>query len=54
MKLDNTTMKRVIDLGCGSGNDTIYLLKKNYFVTAIDKEKDVINIIKTEYLIRLI
>ena len=54
MKLDNTTLKRVIDLGCGSGNDTIYLLKKNYFVTAIDKEKDVINIIKTEYLIRLI
>ena len=46
MKLDNTTLKRAIDLGCGSGNDTIYLLKKNYFVTAVDKEKDVINIIK--------
>ena len=46
MKLDNTTLKRVIDLGCGSGNDTIYLLKKNYFVTAVDKEQDVIDIIK--------
>ena len=46
MKLDNITLKRAIDLGCGSGNDTIYLLKKNYFVTAVDKEKDVIDIIK--------
>lgn len=46
MKLDNPTLKRAIDLGCGSGNDTIWLLKKNYFVTAIDKEKDVIDIIK--------
>ena len=46
MKLDNTTLKGAIDLGCGSGNDTIYLLKKNYFVTAVDKENDVIDIIK--------
>lgn len=46
MKLDNNTLKRAIDLGCGSGNDTIYLLKKNYFVTAVDKEQDVIDIIK--------
>ena len=33
MKLDNTTLKRAIDLGCGSGNDTIYLLKDQVLVT---------------------
>lgn len=47
MGLDNECiMKKAIDLGCGSGNDTIYLLKKNYSVIAIDKEKTVIDIIK--------
>ena len=28
----------VIDLGCGAGRDTIFLLKNNWKVTAIDKE----------------
>lgn len=29
LKLDSTSIhKKAIDLGCGSGNDTIYLLKK--------------------------
>ena len=27
-----------IDLGCGAGRDTIYLLKNNWNVTAIDRE----------------
>jgi len=29
LKLDSTSsIKKAIDLGCGSGNDTIFLLKK--------------------------
>lgn len=39
--------KLAIDLGCGAGNDTIYLLKKNYKVIAVDKEVSVINLIKS-------
>ncbi len=27
-----------IDLGCGSGNDTIYLIQNNWSVLGIDKE----------------
>ena len=47
MGLDkNLNNKNAIDLGCGSGNDTIYLLKKGYNVTCIDKEEQVIDIIK--------
>lgn len=42
----NTENKRAIDLGCGVGNDTVYLLKKDYKVTAIDKESSVIDLIK--------
>ncbi len=45
--LDNTcVIKKAIDLGCGSGNDTIYLLEKNYSVIAVDKERCVIDVIK--------
>ena len=48
MKLENNnTNKKAIDLGCGSGNDTIYLLKNNYFVTAVDKEESIVDIIKS-------
>ncbi len=39
--------KIAIDLGCGVGNDTIYLLKKNYKVIAVDKEVSVIDFIKS-------
>lgn len=47
MNLDITkNNKKAIDLGCGSGNDTICLLKNGYNVTAVDKEKEVKNIIE--------
>lgn len=39
--------KIAIDLGCGAGNDTIYLLKKNYKVIAVDKEVSVVDLIKS-------
>lgn len=43
---DDINPKTAIDLGCGSGNDTVYLIKHNYSVVAVDKEKNVIEIIK--------
>lgn len=47
LKLDeNKENKIAIDLGCGAGNDTVYLLKNNYKVTAVDKEETVIDVIK--------
>lgn len=29
---------RAIELGCGAGNDTVYLIKNNWNVLAIDRE----------------
>lgn len=29
---------KAIDLGCGAGNETVYLIKNNWNVTAIDRE----------------
>lgn len=48
MKLDEDFKeKTAVDLGCGAGNDVIYLLEKGYKVTAIDKEERVVDIIKS-------
>lgn len=33
-----STAKNAIELGCGAGNDTVYLLKNNWNVLAIDRE----------------
>lgn len=30
--------KKAIELGCGAGNDTVYLIKNNWKVLAIDRE----------------
>lgn len=38
--LEKTEVKNIIDLGCGSGNDTVYLLQKGYNVLAIDRQID--------------
>ena len=35
----NVVRRTAIDLGCGSGKDTIFLLKNGYKVYAIDKEE---------------
>ena len=42
----NTRNGNAIDLGCGAGRDTIFLIKNNWNVTAIDREdtKDIIEI----------
>ena len=39
-----------IDLGCGAGNDTAFLLEKGYKVIAIDQEEQVGEIIKNRNL----
>ena len=39
-----------IDLGCGTGNDTEFLLDKGFKVTAIDQEEQVKEIIKNKKL----
>ena len=43
----NTRNGNAIDLGCGAGRDTIFLIKNNWNVIAIDREdtKDIIEII---------
>ena len=42
--------KNAIDLGCGVGNDTLFLLEKGFNVTAIDKEKQVQEIIENKII----
>ena len=37
-----------IDLGCGTGNDTVFLLDNGFKVTAIDQEEQVKKIIKNK------
>ena len=39
-----------IDLGCGTGNDTEFLLEQGFKVTAIDQEEQVKDIIKNKNL----
>lgn len=46
LKLDkNLKEKNAIDLGCGAGNDSIFLLEKGFKVTAIDSEPQVSEIL---------
>jgi SAM-dependent methyltransferase len=45
---ENVKVKRAIDLGCGTGLDTIELLSKGWFVTAIDKNEAILNKLAAE------
>ena len=36
--LDNYTIDNAIDLGCGSGNETVYMAKKGIHVLSIDRQ----------------
>lgn len=38
--LDHYTVDNAVDLGCGAGNETVYMLKKGIKVTAIDRQLD--------------
>ena len=42
--------KKALDLGCGTGNDTEFLLSKGFKVTAVDIEEKVKNIIENKNL----
>lgn len=39
---------KAVDLGCGAGNDTAFLLEKGFEVTAIDQEEQVKEIIENK------
>ena len=41
----HTKPGKAIDLGCGTGRDTVFLIKNNWDVLAIDREEEVKNII---------
>lgn len=45
-KFDEASDKTAIDLGCGHGPDTLELLKRGWTVTAIDNQKEGLEIIK--------
>lgn len=47
--LEKSRNKEIIDLGCGSGNDTRYLLERNYKVVACDYSNEALKIISKYY-----
>lgn len=42
------TKTQVLDLGCGTGNDTLYLIEKGFDVVACDYSKVVLDILKNK------
>ena len=36
--LNNYKVANAVDLGCGSGNETVYMIKNGINVTAIDRQ----------------
>lgn len=42
----NKRIKTILDLGCGSGNDTIYFHNKGYDVTALDFSQKALDLLK--------
>jgi SAM-dependent methyltransferase len=37
---------KILDLGCGEGNDTLYLIEKGYEVISLDYSKEALDIVK--------
>jgi SAM-dependent methyltransferase len=46
-------VKKILDLGCGTGNHATYLAKKGYYITGIDLSKEMIKIAKLKQSERL-
>lgn len=54
--LNTYKVKTAVDLGCGAGNETVYMLKKGINVTAVDKQlnsKFILNRINKEETTRV-
>lgn len=41
-------IKQILEIGCGSSGDSIYLANKNYKVTAVDNEEKIITLLKNK------
>ena len=46
--LDKDKDTTIIDLGCGSGSDTLYLTERNYKVLSCDYSEEALNIVKRD------
>jgi ubiquinone/menaquinone biosynthesis C-methylase UbiE len=44
--LDKNKETTILDLGCGSGSDTLYLIERNYKVLSYDYCEEALNIVK--------
>ena len=45
-RYQNSKSKKILDLGCGTGNHSLILARKNFDVVGIDKSKTAIKIAK--------
>jgi len=41
---------RILDIGCGEGNNALWLAKRGFEVTALDKDKNALNVLRQKIL----
>lgn len=46
-EVQQTKLKTALDLGCGTGGDTVYLLENRFSVTALDGEAEAFDFVRT-------